>query len=541
MKRFITALFIAFSLSVSAQTGRNDFFNSAQAFFSQYISKGKVDYAAVKKDSVFVTGLVKEIETFNLRQSGKNSRKAFYLNAYNILVIKSVADNYPVKSPLDINGFFDAKVYTVAGEETTLDELEKVTLGNEYEDPRIHFWLVPAANGSAALNSNAILISNLDDLLNEQAKTALNNEEYIGVDAAHKDVLLPMNFKVYESDFTRDGKTMLDFINIYRKKKIPVDYKINFYPLNWDLNDARKTSKTKDKIVVIPAKIDTVASTDSTLTKKKKRTYIEYTGDDILSEGSNFLTSVFQLRFSAIVNSQRSFYNGEWNRINDDVRASHLTFAVQGWNRITNKINFGLQLTYRSLTAGSFESSPYSTFSFSNSKNSKVYFRDVTNSLKFLLHDYNSRWVYQTSLLVPVSKNNAVTYKGISVLDNLQTQWINQLFFIHQYSQFFTLNAELNQNLRFKSANAESKFTVRSSLTPEFNYWFSRSFKFYAYLELNPQLTEGAFSSFYFREGAGLTVLSGKTFQSDLQYFYNALGKRANATQSLMLGCRLNF
>jgi|GEM_PF-1687282 len=563
MKTTVFVLLFFCGLTAFAGQPGDDFFSNAQVFFSKYVVKGKVNYEAVQKDSAFINNLVKQIESFNLRTSGKNGREAFYLNAYNILVIASVAEKYPVKSALEIPGFFDVQAHVVAGETMTLDELEKIKMGNEYDDPRIHFWLNPAAIGSPAVNSNAIMLYNIDKLLDEQLKMALNNDDYIGLDPDHKEVLVPGIFKIYESDFTRNQKTVLDFINVYRKKQIKKEFKINYYFSNNDLNDLHEKAKTKKvkEEIKTPAKVEEKmpAVRDSVIEKPVEKIVIDTAkavaepaaaepavsetawNDDILSQGSYMLSSVFQIRASGSLNTQHAGYNGELNRINNDYRTSSFNFTVQCWNRISERVNYGVQLTFRSLVISDFNSSPYNALSFSNKDNSKFYFREVSNSVKYLFHEGKLRVTGISSLLVPGSKNNLVEYKGDSLFDNGQTQWFNQLFFNRRFSKYFTLNSELNGALRFNTPNPANRFVVRGALLPEFNYWFSHGVRFYVFAELNTQINHGFFSSFYFREGAGLTLVPGKIAQWDLQYHYNALGKRSVATSAFTLSGRINF
>ena len=553
MKRITTLLFVLIVFVASAQRTKDDFFSNAQIFFSTYVIKGKVNYEAVKKDSVFVNKLIDQVKSFKVSQSGKNEREAFYLNTYNILVIKSVADHYPIKSALDIKGFFDMQTHEVGGESVTLDELEKVIIANEYKDPRIRFWLIPAAVGSPGVNSNALTLHNINGLLEQQTVAALSNDDYIGIDKEHKEVLVPVIFKINEKDYSGNGKTVLDYINSYRKKKINYGYKVSYYFFNSDLNDFNKKSESGVKVIekeplvasakvnahgkdsIPPGPIEKI-NTDTVKTINRFDSI-----EDILSAGSYMLNTVFQLRAAGSLNTQHALYNGDMNRVDIDYRSSNFNFVVQGWNRISEHVNYGVQFTFRSLFISSYNSSPYDAISFSNSKNSKFYFRDVTNSVKFLIHDGKWRVTGITSLLVPGSKNNVVKYHKDSLFDFGQTQWINQLFFNRTFSKYFTLNTEFNGTYRFNVSNTSNSFILRGSLLPEFNYWFSPSVRFFAFCELNPQLNNGFFANFYFREGAGFTLVPGKISQWDFLYQYNALGKRAVATSSFMVAGRFNF
>ena len=84
---------------------------------------GKVDYDAFSKSKVFKNYL-DQIATTDLSGLNKNELLAFYINSYNALVIKNVIDNMPIKSPLDVEGFFKTKKFKIAGKDLTLDEIE---------------------------------------------------------------------------------------------------------------------------------------------------------------------------------------------------------------------------------------------------------------------------------------------------------------------------------------------------------------------------------------------------------------------------------
>ena len=93
---------------VQSQSGEIDnFFSSTDQFFKKYVAQGKVDYALIKKNKTQIDGLVQCIGSMNLAAQAQSSKKAFYINAYNVLVISLIVEVYPVKSPMVIPGFFD--------------------------------------------------------------------------------------------------------------------------------------------------------------------------------------------------------------------------------------------------------------------------------------------------------------------------------------------------------------------------------------------------------------------------------------------------
>ena len=225
------ALVLFFSLS-SLKT----FTEEANTLLQLNVKSGKVDYAAIKQDDRQIDQLYREIGKMSLKDASEDEKKAFYINAYNLITIYQVKENYPLKSPMDVKGFFDEKKHTIAGESLTLNALEKEKLLKPYQDPRVHFVLVCAAQSCPPLASAAYQADQLDKQLDEKTRQALNSPQYIRVDKATKKVEVSKIFDWYQDDFTRDSPSVLAYINRYRDQPIPKNYQIDFYEYDWSLN-----------------------------------------------------------------------------------------------------------------------------------------------------------------------------------------------------------------------------------------------------------------------------------------------------------------
>ncbi len=212
------------------------FTQEANTFFEKNVDSGKVDYAAIKKNTELVDQLYKQIGSMSVDGLSKAEKKAFYINAYNIITIHQVAENYPIKSPQDVKGFFDQKKHKVAGESLTLNALEKQKLLEPYGDPRIHFVVVCAAVSCPPLADFAYQADQLDQQLDKKTKQAMNDPKFIRVMDDKKQVQISKIFDWYKNDFTKNNKSALAFINKYRDKKIPDSYQVGYYEYNWQLN-----------------------------------------------------------------------------------------------------------------------------------------------------------------------------------------------------------------------------------------------------------------------------------------------------------------
>ena len=126
MKKLILALLLVPSIML-AQTSAS-FFEKADGFFSKNVKNGRVNYKAIKADSAVLNELVDMTSKIDVSGEKASTYQSFYINAYNILVIKGIVDSYPVDSPLKIAGFFDSKKHVVSGEKLTLNSIENKKL-----------------------------------------------------------------------------------------------------------------------------------------------------------------------------------------------------------------------------------------------------------------------------------------------------------------------------------------------------------------------------------------------------------------------------
>jgi hypothetical protein len=231
-----TYLLAALYFIFSAQISNADFSTKTDVFLKTFVQDGKVHYNKIKANPKQLGELVKMIEEMNVTTLKGDDYATFYLNAYNVLVINSVIKNYPVESPLLIKGFFDVTLQKVGGELITLNDIENKKIRAKMKDARIHFALVCAAKSCPPLTNEAFTAANVEDKLASLTKIALNSD-FIKVDYANKKVEISKIFEWYQPDFGSNINESIDFINQYRTKKIPADFKKGYYEYNWDLND----------------------------------------------------------------------------------------------------------------------------------------------------------------------------------------------------------------------------------------------------------------------------------------------------------------
>jgi hypothetical protein len=174
-----------------------------------YVRDGLVYYRALKIERTRFDRVVDQLAAVREGGLSRDERLAFWLNAYNALVLRTVIDHYPVtgKSGLypansirQIPGAFESVKHQVAGRPLTLDEIENKVLP-EFHDPRVYFALGRGAISSGRLRSEAFAADRLEAQLTEVAAECARRPECIQIDQSRNQVLASSIFSWRERDF----------------------------------------------------------------------------------------------------------------------------------------------------------------------------------------------------------------------------------------------------------------------------------------------------------------------------------------------------
>ena len=234
-KQMILAVMFFLVLSLGYSQTTTEFFEKTDTFLKKFVKEGRVDYKAIKSDASGLDELLDMAKNISVSKENSRAYQAFWVNGYNLLVIKGVVENYPINSPLDVGGFFDKSKHEIGGTNITLNDIEnKLLRGNFPSEPRFHFVLVCAGLGCPPIINTAYNPTTLDSQLESQTKKALNNPDFIRVEK--NKVKISQIFEWYKDDFTKNGKSLADFINHYRTEKLPENAKVSYYPYDWTLN-----------------------------------------------------------------------------------------------------------------------------------------------------------------------------------------------------------------------------------------------------------------------------------------------------------------
>lgn len=237
MNKIFLVVLALLTVSLGYTQGKGDFFAKADVFFKAYVKNGRVDYKNIKENPKRLNELMALAKGIAVDMENASEFEAFWINGYNLSVIKAVVENYPLKSPLDISGFYDVAKYNIGGQNITLNDIEHQLLRKNFsKDPRFHFVLVCGGLGCPPIIDEAYVPNRLNAQLNRQTKKALNDSDFVQINDAV--VAIPQMFEWYKSDFEYSGE-VIDFINRYRSEKLPAGAELVYYPHDWNLNELK--------------------------------------------------------------------------------------------------------------------------------------------------------------------------------------------------------------------------------------------------------------------------------------------------------------
>ncbi|WP_235293595.1 DUF547 domain-containing protein [Portibacter lacus] len=197
-------------------------------------TKGIVDYAALKKYISKLDDYLSDLDKNSVQSDwSRNEKLAYWINAYNAFTIKLILDNYPVNSIQDISGGkpWDKTWIKLGGKTYSLNQIENDIIRPEFKEPRIHFAVNCAAQSCPPLANKAFTADNLNDLLEKQTKSFINNSKYNTI--ASKSVTISKIFDWYGVDFG----DKIAFLNKYAEVEINSNAKIDYTEYNWSLNN----------------------------------------------------------------------------------------------------------------------------------------------------------------------------------------------------------------------------------------------------------------------------------------------------------------
>jgi len=230
-----------------------------------YVRDGLVYYRALKSERAKLDAYVAGLAETPIDSAAREERLAFWLNAYNALVLKTVVDHYPIPrrsqaypdhSIRQIPGAFERLPHRVARKMLTLDQIEQDVLST-FKDPRVYLAIGRGAIDSGRLRSEAFAAETIEAQLTEVAAECVTLHQCIDVDRANNQIRISSIFSWRSQEFiaTYAGaahgpfasrspieRAVLAFVEprlltIEKEYLEKNEFKVVFKPFDWSLND----------------------------------------------------------------------------------------------------------------------------------------------------------------------------------------------------------------------------------------------------------------------------------------------------------------
>jgi hypothetical protein len=233
-----------------------------------YVRDGFVYYNALKSDRGKLDQYIRALDSpAGVAQANgtREEKLAFWINAYNALVLQSVVNNFPIRgrakeypptSIRQIPGAFERQTFRAGGQTVTLDGIEKDILA-PLGDARAFLALGRGSVGGGRLRSEAYDPKRIDAQLEQVAAESLARREIVRFDLLNNQItvtpVLSWRQPEFVASFAKKAadvfnqrspieRAVLGLIRPYLKPSEVVDlekntFRITFHEFDWRLND----------------------------------------------------------------------------------------------------------------------------------------------------------------------------------------------------------------------------------------------------------------------------------------------------------------
>ncbi len=466
--------FLLVSCSIYAQNNRlkPSFFTKADAFFKKYVKDGNINYAKLQMGSSPLIDLLKITDNADLKNADEGTRKAFYINTYNLTVIKAIVLNYPIASVQNISGFFDGEKHKIAGQYMTLNELEKKYLFEKYKDPRLHFVLVCGAVGCPPITNFAYTPKKLDAQLDAQTRLALNDPTFVQTETTSTKVKLSELFDWYFKDFGKNKKAVFAFLNRYRTQQVNNNYKIEFKKYDWSLND-------------------------NSSVKIRGNNSNRYIASSLLPR-RHYELKIFNNLYTQKIEA-------------DNSRSTFLTTFTQFLYGIHPRINAGFDVKLRSVRNATLPSSPFSVLKLDNSSQARWGLTAIGPRIRIAPVPKWTNFSVQSVWLFPVGND----LEGLSI-EKTFIDWDGMVWWTQAFNDFAigrSFSLFLQSDILLENIGRGSRFTT--PVKAIFSYFPTSKSTIYTTAEYAPTWES---PDYYVQAGIGVKYQI--TRQMEIEFLY---------------------
>lgn len=207
-------------------------------FLSSYLDSAhpsginRVRYGAVSdEDRGKLEEYVGSLEKAPVSRLRRDGQKAYWINLYNAVTVRTILRHYPVKSIRDIkispglfaSGPWGKKLVKVEGEEISLNDIEHRILRPLWRDNRVHYAVNCASIGCPNLLPEAFTAENTERLLESAARGYVNHPR--GAELKEGRLFVSSIYEWFEDDFGGSRQGVIDHLRQYAEEPLATGLK----------------------------------------------------------------------------------------------------------------------------------------------------------------------------------------------------------------------------------------------------------------------------------------------------------------------------
>jgi hypothetical protein len=187
----------------------------------------RVRYGAVGEgDRNLLEEYVGALENVPVSRLRRDEQKAYWINLYNAVTVRTILRHYPVESiraikispGLFASGPWGKRLVKVEGEDISLNDIEHRILRPLWRDNRVHYAVNCASLGCPNLLPEAFTAENSERLLESAARAYVNHPR--GAELREGRLFVSSIYEWFEEDFGGSRQGVIDHLRMYAEEPL---------------------------------------------------------------------------------------------------------------------------------------------------------------------------------------------------------------------------------------------------------------------------------------------------------------------------------
>ena len=226
-------------------------FDQYDALLAKIARRNRVDYCAARNSANMDKALKQFAETSCDEFASDSDKLCYWINAYNLFVVKTIADRFPIKSVETISNDLNSHLYTAGGVPISCKDIRQLkiqpllggTQNGDCTDARMLLLICGGAMGYPTLLDHAITSESLGRDMGENTFRFIRVRYNVYYDVPSHTMFISPFFQWNQALFMKSFPDPFDFVIYYlyeQEKPDPQDihFKKNYNKkFDWRVND----------------------------------------------------------------------------------------------------------------------------------------------------------------------------------------------------------------------------------------------------------------------------------------------------------------